>query len=306
MKSIRRWAAALTAVAAALAAAAPAGGATTAEVLDVVVLPQRATPTGPRLAELSGLAWDPRTRLLFAVSDRGALFALGLDVRHGRLAVAPTSSAELRGPRRINAESVALDVRDGTAGAEALLLVADEREHDLAVLGLDGRLRHRRPYPPALQRPELLRSANSGVEAVVRHPRHGVLVAPQRPLDGEAPGLHRVFAGDGSSWTLKAQPGGRSSLKAADLPDAGRLYLLEKLRTNDGLRWFIRLVDLAACAGREPCEAEAVAVSDARLDAGLNFEGLACVAADLCLLVNDSGPAPGAPTLLVLLRLTAR
>ncbi len=305
MSPTLRRAMALTTATAALAVAAPAAGSTTAEVLDIVVLPERTVPAGPRLAELSGLAWDPRARLLLAVSDRGALFAFGLDIQHGRLAVALVSSVELRGDRRINAESVAVDAPG--AGDDALLLVADERGHDLAVVGIDGQLRHRLAYPAALQQRDRLKAANSGVEAIVRHPRHGVLVVPQRPLGGEPPGLHRLFADDGSSWSLKAHPAGRSSLKAADLPDARQLYLLEKVKTDDGaLRWFIRLVDLGACSGSPSCEAEAVAVSDPRLDAGLNFEGLACIAADLCLLVNDGGPTPGAPTWLVLLRLTRR
>ena len=93
------------------------------------------TVDGLRLSQLSGLAWDDDDGVLYAISDKGALFHLRPVIREGRLAglqllkAVPLREAEgkpLKGPR---ADSEGLDILKGRNGrnGDAELVVSFER-----------------------------------------------------------------------------------------------------------------------------------------------------------------------------------
>jgi Esterase-like activity of phytase len=266
-------------------------------VLDVQAFSNADGPGGGALRELSGLDWDTRHQVLVAVSDRGQLVELHLD-RSASDSATPLSartglSVRIGLDPRVNAESVVVQ------GSRRWL--ADEGRRQLIEVERDGTVVRLRPWPGALADPAAARSANSGVEALVHHPQHGLLALLQRPKDREEPQLHRLH-GDNVSWALPAVGGGRASVKAAHL-QRRQLRLLEKLQPNGGRpeddSFWLTELDLDACAAESTCTVKRWPLRDPRLE-GHNLEGLACVDERLCFLVSDSGPRErGADTLLV-------
>jgi hypothetical protein len=266
------------------------------QAIDALVLPAELGPadSGPRLREVSGLAWDGARQRWWSVSDRGLLVAWQMSFDGGRLAATALWSGRMEG--RPNAESVEV-LPQSPPGAEAALAVLDEDAVQWRRIDPQGRLLATTPLA-AHARADYTR----GVEALARHPRHGLVVVPQRPAKGGGR-AHLIVAEDGRAWTLPPA-GERASIKAAHVDARGRLLLLEKLAAAalPG-RWWLREVDLDACAADGRCEAPPVALPSERLADDDNLEGLACRDDAHCLVVSDDGPLPAPRTRLLWLAL---
>jgi Esterase-like activity of phytase len=271
-----------------------------ADVLDVRALARDTQASDSSMRELSGLDWDAARQRLVAVSDRGWVLELVLDPRAQTLAsLEIATSVAVRAPAkpRVNAESVVARP-DGW-------WVADEARRRVLDVGREGKVRGERALPGGLgDNASTSKGSSSDVEAVAHHPRHGLLAVAQRPRATDPQGTHVVHAEDGRTWSLAVSPGGRSTIKAADLR-GDRLRLLEKVDPDEkgAPYWFVvREIDLAAGM---PLRALAWVIDDARL-AGHNLEGLACLDDARCVLVSDSGGSKaGDVTLFVLVRLPA-
>ena len=141
------------------------------------------------------------------------------------------------------------------------------------------------------------------IKALALHPTHGKLMIPQRPPRAAEDGLHRIYAEDGRVFAFRADLRAKSSVKAADLLEDGRLLVLEKL-TKEPLPLFqLRLVMLASCHEARPCDPVAWPIQLPHDAAALNLEGLACLSRDLCVLANDNANERDTASQLVLLAL---
>jgi hypothetical protein len=270
-----------------------------ASVLDVVEL-----PAAWRAHELSGLAWVPAPAALLAVSDRGLLWRLPVQLEAGpdgeRLRLGTMTPAVALAAPPPNAEGLAWR-EPGPGLPQGALIVADERGHRALIVDTQGRHRGDLPLPGPADMAARLRGANAGIEALAWHPAHGLIAAPQRPLRGADPQVHRMHATDGRHWDLRAA-GGRSALKAIERVTPDTLLVLERIGGGRAQAAVLRALPLAGCGGM-PCDPPALPLADARLRAGDNLEGLACPREDRCLIVSDDGGAPTGRTVLVLVGL---
>lgn len=264
---------------AALLAAGPAAG-QGVRVLDRLVLVQ--TDTQP-LREVSGLAFDPATGTLWAVSDRNDLFALALEPGADRLELRLMAQHRLTGPdgarlRRadgFSAEGLALD--------GAALLALSETAPRLARFDLQGRWLAELPLPTALADPARLRNPANGLEALTLHAALGPLAAPETPLAGSPRRIHVLHGSHGPA--LAWDTGGLStSLKALDtLPD-GTILALERHRDGAGaIHPLLRRIDPAGCRPDAPCAPPALALPPGDAD----FEGLAWLGGNRAILASD-------------------
>jgi hypothetical protein len=287
-----------------LAAAAHAASAAQAQVLDQALI--AAQPINGHVpSELSGLAWDGDEQLLYAVSDRGLLFHFRLELDGARLrSITPLRALPLMAAQgstgtRMNAEGLALVHADNGRRGDTQLVVALENGPRLVRYTPQGQPLGEVPLPAPLRDPAAYRNANSRLEAVSPHPLHGFVTAPQRPLKAQPRDVHRLYASDGTQWTLPAAEQG--ALKAIEtLPD-GALLVLERQGKGKAVTPLLHRIDLAACATRTGCAGGDV-VRLPGLDAGDNFEGLARIAPNLFVMVSDDGGNPSRPTRLVLFR----
>lgn len=275
-------------------------------LLGALVIPSR-TVDGKRLASLSGLAWDDDDGILYAVSDKGQLFGLQPEFRNGRLSdVRLVSSANLIDPvtnkpvryRRSDAEG--LDIRNGRNGrkGDAELVVSFEGQPRLASHRPDGSVIAEIPLSPPLNDINQYRY-NKMLEAVCVHPREGILVAPEEPLNADRAAA-RLYRSDARSWRL---PKSRGSIVAMEcLPD-GDVLMMEREFSPLTLHIVVTLRRLSLrqpVPFDRPLDNEVVAVFDNHHGLNLdNFEGLARHRGNRFFMVSDDNDTLLQRTLLV-------
>lgn len=263
-------------------------------VLDRIELSAQAID-GVVPGELSGLAWDADEQLLYAVSDQGWVFHFELELTAGRLRpLRPVRAARLGGAadagaraRGRNAEGLALLNADNGRRGDTELVVALEDGPQVLRYGPLGELLGALTLPPPLADRRAYRSNNSRLEAVAVHPRHGIVVAPQRPLAGEPAERHTLYAADGTRWSFAAHLG-TGQIKAIEVAPDGRLVILERHGARRGRHIVLRELHPARCDADGRCEAHELG-GTADLRGGDNFEGLAALADGSYLVVSDDG-----------------
>jgi hypothetical protein len=275
---------------------ANAGSTPSADILDVVDVPERSSD-GTKINELSGLGWDDDEKLLYAVSDNGYLHHFRIDVANGKLAkVEPVFSVAIEDTNvgtfswdLTNAEG--LHVRNGENGkpSDSELVIAFEDGPAIGRFSPRGEFIKEIPLPPSLADPDAYSSANKRLESVSELPNLGIITAPEAHLANEPEDVHSIFTLDGKAWRFVALQARQSSVKALDpLPD-GRILVLERTRDpdTDAPRAHLRIVDIAHCDPSALCPVAEVAVSDASAIAD-DFEGMTRIAPDLYLIVTDA------------------
>ncbi|YCI06118.1 esterase-like activity of phytase family protein (plasmid) [Ensifer sp. D2-11] len=281
------------------------------EALDSINIPAEGA-NGVRIEEFSGLAWDEDEQLLYAVSDGGVLHHFRLRLNGLRIEeIQPVFSAPIAAltggtsaERVTNAEGLTVLNHDNGERSDSELLVAFEDGPAIVRFTPQGNRIVDIALPGALADERQYRKKNSRLEAVEFDRLHGVLTAPEQPLEGQPEDRHTIYAADGTTWSFAAfQPDSR--LKAIqELPD-GNLLILERTRDGKGGTPSARLryLDLTACSAERECP---LIELSARPDAMLvnNFEGLARLSGDLFLMVTDKTKKDSEPTTFVLFKVT--
>lgn len=280
-----------------------------------VVQLKGSTVDGLRVAELSGLAWDARSKVLYGLSDRGHLIRFRLErTADGHLqAVVPMSASALQDTRpgsgtkhTVDAEGLALWHPPGQEDGAPQLLVSTEGLPQVLQVDLEGRVQGAMELPAALGDARRYRARNSMLEAVTHSTRHGLLVAAEAALGDQDLSLHTVH-GRSRSWSFAAHDPGQSRLKAMDVIDGERLVVLERSRVGKGktkgLVNVLRLIDLERCAPQQVCEAQDLLVLEPT-DGSENFEGMVWLGGQQFLLVSDSPGSAKAPNVFMLVDLS--
>lgn len=190
---------------------------------------------GQRLVDLSDLAWDQDEQVLYAVSNRGALFWLKPHIVNGELVDVKVAAAfalyELDNKRRLKdrrADAEGMDILNGANGrrGDSELIVSFERSARVVSYRPNGSALQEYRLPAPLADAAAYRGANKALEALAVEPRLGVLVAPEFPLKQERAGYNRVFALDGRSWPYPISA--TAGIVAMKTAGAGRLLVLER------------------------------------------------------------------------------
>ena len=170
------------------------------------------TVNGLRLSQLSGLAWDDDNGILYAISDKGALFHLRPVIREGRLTglqllkAVPLKEADGKPLKGRRADSEGLDILKGRnkRKGDAELVVSFERSPRIVRYRPDGTVISEYPLPAPLNDRKAYRDNNKMLESVCVDEKLGVLMMPEDPLVKERPGYNRVFRIAGGSWLIPA------------------------------------------------------------------------------------------------------
>ena len=180
---------------------------------------------GARLAELSDLAWDEDEQVLYAISNKGVLFWLRPTFSGGALTDVTVISAfplyDLDNKKRLSdrrADAEGLDIVNGDNGrrGDTELLVSFERIPRIVSYRTNGAALRNYPLPEPLARADAYRSDNKSLEAVARHPRLGILTAPEVRLKNSPSGQTHIYGLDGRRWAYPlADESSIVSLKAS-------------------------------------------------------------------------------------------
>ena len=250
-----------------------------------------------RFAQLSGLAWDDDDEVLYAISDKGALFHLrpqfsGSEITSLQLLRAvPLQGYRVREPvTGLWSDAEGLDIRDGRNGRKGDAELVVSFEHHPRIVGYrpDGYALREYPLPPPLDKRKAYRNGNRMLESVCIDPKLGILTVPESPLEGEPEGTTRIFGVSGRVWRYTPALGRISAMEC--LGD-GTVLLLERefgnlIRRNAVM---LRRAQLAVEPSPSvPVAAETLATLD--LSDGLaidNFEGLARHRGNRYFMVSD-------------------
>ncbi len=270
------------------------------------------TTSHNNFAELSGLAWDNDAGVLYAVSDRGVLFALRPAFSAGRLdkvellgsaALLDPRGRRLRGKHADSEGLVGLHTNNGIAN-DTLLAVAFERVPRVQVHKPDGTFVRNAAMAPALANAEVYHSPNKGREAIMELPAHGLVVGTEWPLKAGQRHLHQLFAANGASAVIPRLDETNAGLVALEaLPDGG-FIVVERAHSWLTLSLVVNISRIAPW----PADSDAgIALTKhrvARLDSSLgwyvdNFEGLARHRGNRFFLISDDNGSALQKTLLL-------
>lgn len=221
-----------------------------------------------RFAQLSDLAWDEDAGVLYAISDKGALFHLEPVLRDDVLVdlrlikAVPLRDLKTREPLKgRQADAEGLDILNGSNGRadDGELLVSFERFPRLVRYRPDGYAIAEHPLPAPLRDRAAYADANKGLEAVCHDPAFGTLTVPEAPLKTEASGFHRLYSTTGASWRYTAE--NQNRVVGLACLGGGEVIVLE--RDYGRLFW------------RSSIALKRLRLAGARVDAALSVETLA-------------------------------
>ena len=268
---------------------------------------------GIRFEELSGLAWDQDEEVLYAVSDSGNLYHLGLTLSADQISAVTLLKAyrltdhdgnPLKGDYR-DAEGLdVLNAGNGVSG-DTELLVAYERHPRVIVHHVDGQYKYAIELDASLADRKHYPRPNKSLETVLNHPLHGILVGTEKPLKELPVGDHVIFkANQGSLWKFDIGQYENSSLTGIEVMDNGDLLVLERAFAGllKPIYISLRRVLTSQCNADGHCDSEELLVLSSQQDVNVdNFEGLAKIDQKRYLIVSDDNESPIQRTLLSLI-----
>lgn len=281
--------------------------------LGMIELPDL-TVNGLRLSQLSGLAWDDDDGILYAISDKGALFHLRPVIREGKLTglqllkavpLKETDGKSLKGRRT---DSEGLDIlknRNGRKG-DAELVVSFERFPRIVRYRPDGTVISEYPLPAPLSDPSRYRDNNKILESVCVDEKLGALTLSEEPLVNERSGYNRLFRVTGGSWLIPTM--GKFQPSAIECLGDGRVLILERdFGRLLGRAVVLRIATLVGDGDESVAAVEMVALLDTAQGYQIdNFEGLTRHKGSRFFMVSDNNDLFVQRTLLLYFELVER
>ena len=254
------------------------------------------TITNLDIHELSALAY--REGRLYALSDKGILHHLSLDLSHNKIEqLKLLHSYKLRNKKGKRLKKKKRDA-EGMALYKKGLLISFEGASRVAYFSLDGILQKKMPLHPDLQNKDAYRGSNKGLEALAYSKKYGILTAPEMPLITSSFGGHTIYALT-RRWRFNAE----GSLTELYSVDASHVIVLLREFSFFSQRRVTTLLqlDLDSCAEEHICQPKLIAKLDSDKEVELdNYEGLCGVGSGRYLMVSDDNDSIFQKTLLVL------
>lgn len=280
--------------------------------LGMLALPAT-TVHGLRFSQISDLAWDDDAGLLYAISDKGALFHLRplfdgntlVDLQLVRaLSLRELHSDQpLRG-RRADTEGMDIVHSRNRRAQDAELLISFERFPRIWRYRPDGQAVAELPLPAPLDDARAYDDDNRMLEALCIDDTFGPLTMPEAPLRKEQRGHNRIFGINGKSWLYPVENSNRVVGMACR--GNGEVIVLE--RDYGRLLWrasvTLNRVQLSAANAGATIKPERLVTLDTadgfQID---NFEGITLHRANRFFLVSDNNDLFVQRTLLLYIEL---
>ena len=257
------------------------------QVLDVMILGESRV-AGEKVGEFSALVFDPARQNLHAISDRGYIATLAVELSGDRLAsVDVTALHVLLGPdgapmreKTFNPEAAAM-LPDGTVA------IVDETAARLAVFDASGQWLRDEALPEAVSDVTLQASDKEGIEALAWTPVTGFVAMTEEPQSGQPRKTHIAHSTQAKSWVIDASGTDAVSIKAME--SAGdQLFVLERTRNSqtDALTPYLRILDQPNCQAATTCIGRRLSIDLGDL-VDADFEGLVHLGNGRFLMVSD-------------------
>ncbi len=242
---------------------------------------------------MSGIAYDKKSGLLYGVSDKGLFYVMKIEIENDKIEklkalrvtrLEKRDGKPFKGKKMSDAEGLSLSPKG--------LLVSFEREPRVLLFNKKGRMKKELKLPKPLREKENYRKKNKMLEAVLYHPKLGLLCAPEVPLKKSDKRVHTIY---GKKVRLKMPFSG--SLTAMSLTKKQNILVLERSFDPIFRKRTITLSLIDPKKGRVKRLALLKSEDGWRLD---NFEALAHIGNNRFLMMSDDNENPLQRRLLVL------
>jgi len=261
--------------------------------------------SGVTFAELSDLAYDKKTKVLYMLSDKGSLFAFEADFSSTIDKLVPLFGVKLRNKRGKRFKKWKRDSEGMTLDGRGHLVISFEGKAKIAWFHKNskhaGNLIQKYKLPKILKKTNNYRSQNKSLEALAWHPKYGLLTATEWPLKQYHKKRQTIYAFSGKKWHFKAEPESRSAVVAMEVMDDGNILILERSYTDLFSPFIITLkkVYINRCK-QGICQSRVLLKMNShqgwKVD---NFEGLAKVGKNRYVMISDDNENFFQKTLLI-------
>ena len=259
---------------------------------------------GVKFSGLSDLTYDKKTKILYLLSDKGALFAFNAHFSNAIDILAPLSSSQLKNKRGTVLRKWKRDSEGLTLDGENRLLISFEGEAKIEWFHKNSKkygcfIRKYR-LPQKLQKTKNYRSKNKSLESLAWHRKYGILTAAEWPLKKYHKKQHTAYALSGKEWHFKAEPESKSAVVAMEVMDDGNLLVIERSYTGLMNPFIITLKKVYINTKQKMCKTKILAKMNTHHGWDIdNFEGLAKVGRNRYVMISDDNDNFFQKTLLI-------
>jgi len=128
----------------------------------------------PKFCEISDLAYDKKSKTLYALSDRSALFKLLLQIKNNTITQLKLLRSYKIAPKM---DTEGLDFKKGN------LLISTERKPRILLYTTEAQFIKKIKLPKKLQNKKAYQSKNKQLEGICYTKKYGTITAPELPLN---------------------------------------------------------------------------------------------------------------------------
>lgn len=258
-----------------------------------------------KFSEISDLAYDSKTELLYMISDEGKLFTFKSVFSDKIETLEPVDAVKLRKKKGKKFKKWRKDSEGMTLDGKGRLLISFEGKAKIAWFHKNSAKRGQqiRKYaiPKELKSRKNFRSKNKSLEALAWHKKYGILTAAEWPLKKYNKKKQTLYALSGKKWHFKAEPEAKSAISAIEVMDDGNILVLERSFTGYLNPFIVTLkkVYLNDCK-KGMCRTEVLVKMNSHKGWDVdNFEGLTRVGKNRYAMVSDDNDNFFQKTLLI-------
>jgi hypothetical protein len=245
---------------------------------------------------LSDLTYDRKSHKLYMIGDRGYLyeFLAIFDKKIKNLKY--LNAFHIKTP---NNKVIYPDIEGLTHNPQGQLIASFERNPRVKQITKQGKLKYNYKIPQKLQKKSIYKTPNSMFEGVAYHPKYGILVAVEYPINRKKNTQQSIYSLKGKEWHFKAESYPNSAVTALEIMDDNNILIIERAYNGLSNPFYITLkkVYINRCDRNQQCKSEVLATFSSSEGWGYNnFEGLAKVGKNRFVMVADNNGHSLLPT----------
>jgi len=237
---------------------------------------------------LSDLTFDKRNNRLYMIGDRGYIYSFYAKFNRKIEKLKYLNAFHLKKP---NGKIIHPDTEGLTHNKKGQLIASFERQPKVKQIRKNGRLKLNYKIPKKLKKISIYKNRNSMFEGVAYHPKYGILVATEYPINRKKNTQQTIYSLDGKEWHFKAEKYPHSAITALEIMEDNNILVLERAYNGLSNPFYITLkkVYLNRCDKYKNCKSEVLATFNSSQGWGYNnFEGLARVGKNRFVMVSDN------------------
>ncbi len=237
---------------------------------------------------VSDLTYNSKTNRLYMVGDRGYLYSFYAKFSNKIDKLKYLNAFHIKTPKN---RVIHPDIEGLTHNPKGQLIASFERRPRVKQITKYGKLKINYNIPKKLRKISIYKSRNSMFESVAYHPKYGLLVASEYPINRQKNTHQSIYSLNGKEWKFKAQSYPNSAVTALEVMSDGNILVLERAYNGLSNPFYITLkkVYLNRCDNNHNCKSEVLATFSSSDGWGYNnFEGLAKVGKNRFVMVSDN------------------